>query len=547
MRSMPAALVCAAGLLLASGARAGTASSSGLTVEIAQPDKGDLLSGRVLLGVTVNVPAGIQVRQVTFLVDGSPISIDREPPFEAFWDRIDPLRDHLIRVTAEGSDGGRAYDLLSIPVLGPVTFVSVTGRAPDFVLVSVTFLNEQDRPLTDVRVEEILVLEDDDEQIIDVFAPDDRPLAAELLLDASQSTQPFWEKLSQSTRLFAETLREGDRATVEAFNNSSFPLAPPGSTPQEIETATANFQDWGGVTRLYDALSRGGLLLLGREETRRRALVVLTDGIDFGSTLTAVDTDEYLRRGEVELHAVLLQPQVRPPNFRAQQQSLAGIARRTGGMHYIASSLPMEEIFVRIGEQLRAQYVLGFYSISKVTPGKERRIEVRLLRPGNFKVRVRRGHFGGQTLGQYLAAEIGRGPERRRIVAIRATLLNRDPVAVQALVAALTQGKDTSAGVPREARLALLAMGVDAVVPLQAALEPGAKKKLRRPAAQVLVDLFARLSTGNDPQAVTQALAILGRGDPVDGREALRALEEEDLSPRSRERLAEVLQTLGTR
>jgi VWFA-related protein len=495
----------------------------------------------------VNVPPGIQVREVTFLVDGTPLSIDREPPFEALWDRIDPLRDHLIRVTAEGSDGERAYDLLSIPVLGLVTVVSVTGRAPEFVLVSVTFLNDQDRPLTDVRKEEILVLEDDDEQIIDVFAPDDRPLAAELLLDASQSTQPFWKKLSQSTRLFAETLREGDRATVEAFNNNSFPLAPPGSTPQEIETATASFQDWGGVTRLYDALSRGGLLLLGREETRRRALVVLTDGVDFGSKLTAVDTDEYLRRGEVEMHAVLLQPKLHPPDLRARQRSLVGIATRTGGMHYVASSLPMEEIFVRIGEQLRAQYVLGYYSVSKVPPGKERRIEVRLQRPGNFRVRVRRGHFGGQTLGQYLAAEIGRGPERRRIVAIRATLLNRDPVAVQAMVAALGQGKDTSSGVPREARLALLAMGVEAVVPLQAALEPTAKKKLRRPAAQVLVDLFARLTRGDDPQAVTQALAILGQGDLAHGRQALRALEDEDLSPRSRERLTELLQTLDAR
>lgn len=546
MRSLPTALLCAAGFLLATGAFAGTPSSSGLTVEIVQPDKGDLLTGRAMLTVTVTVPPGIYVRTVTFLVDGNPISIDSEPPFEALWDRIDPLRDHLLRVTAEGSDGQRAYALLSIPTLGPVTIVSVTGRAPDFVLVNVTFLDEDDRPLTDVRKEEVIVLEDDDEQIIDVFALDDRPLAAELLLDASQSTEPFWEKLSQSTRLFAETLRPGDRATVEAFNNSSFVLAPPGSTPQEIETATADFQDWGGVTRLYDALSRGGLLLLGREETRRRALVVLTDGVDFGSTLTAVDTDEYLRRGEVEMHVVLLQPQPQPPSLAAQQRNLSGVAARTGGMHYMAGSLPMEEIFLRIGEQLRAQYVLGYYSISEAPPGKERHIEVRLQRPGNFRVRVRRGHFGGQTLGQYLAAEIERGPERRRIVAVRAALMNRDPVAVQALVTALGQGKDTSAGVPREARLALLAMGVEAVVPLHAALQQTAKRKRRRPTAQVMVDLFGRLARGTDPHALTQALALLGRGDREEGRRVLANLKDEDLSPRTQERLRDLLRMLET-
>jgi VWFA-related protein len=523
---------------------AGTASRSGLTVQIQEPDKGDLLSGRVLLSAQVSEPAGIQVREVTFVVNGSPISVDREPPFEALWDGVDTLRDHLIRVTAVGSDGERAYDLLSVPVLGPVTKVSVTGRSPEFVLLSVTFLDADGRPLTDVRKDEVLVLEDDDEQVVDVFAPDDRPLAAELLLDASQSTQPFWEKLGQASRLFAETLRTGDRAAVEAFNNASFPLAPFGSTPEEIETATSSFQDWGGVTRLYDALARGGLLLLGREETRRRAVVVLTDAVDFGSTLTAVDTDEYLRRGEVEVHAVLLQPGTQPPGFASQQQTLLGISSRTGGMHYIDSSLPMEEIFVRIGEQLRAQYLLGYYSISKVPPGKERRLEIRLRREGIHHVRFRRGHFGGETLGEYLAAEMSRGPERKRIVAVRAALLNRDPVAVAAMVQALGQGKDTTAGVPREARLALLAMGVEAVTPLKDALFPGARKRLRRPVAHVMVDLFARLVQGDDPQAVIQALALLGAGDTDRGREFLRGLDDEDISPARRERLAELLAEL---
>jgi uncharacterized cupin superfamily protein len=40
-----------------------------------------------------------------------------------------------------------------------VTRVSVTGRAPDFVLLSVTFLDGAGRPVVDVQKEEVLVLE----------------------------------------------------------------------------------------------------------------------------------------------------------------------------------------------------------------------------------------------------------------------------------------------------------------------------------------------------------------------------------------------------
>ncbi len=522
---------------------------SRLSVKILQPDRGDLLFGQVVLKAEVTPPPGVRVEEVTFFVDGSPISIDREAPYEALWSLIDPLRDHLIRATALGSNGERAYDLLSIPVLGPVTRVSVTGRAPDFVLVTVTFLDENGHPLVDIQKDEVLVLEEEEPQIIDVFAPDDRPLAAELLLDASGSTQPFWEKLSQSTRLFAETMRPGDRAGVEAFNNNSFPLAPLGSSPEEIELATSSFQDWGGVTRLYDAMSRGALLHLGREETRRRALVVLTDAADFGSTLTAVDTDEYLRRGEVQVHAVLLETAAQrmsrgAVDFRAARNRLAGIAARTGGMHYDDPEVPMEEIFVRIGELLRAQYILGFYSISRRPPGKERRLEVRLLRDGDFDVRVRRAHFGGETLGEYLAAEMSRGPERRRITAIRTALLSQDAVAIGAMVDALTQGKDTSSGVPREARLGLISLGAEAVPFLREALRPTEKRRMRQLATGVLVDLLARLSRADDPAELDRALVALGNGDAASGRGTVRGFAETDLSERSRERLDELLGSL---
>jgi VWFA-related protein len=523
-----------------------------IAVSLQEPDRGDLLAGLVVLQADVQVVKPASIVEVTFLVDGSPLAIDREAPYEAVWDRIDTLRDHLLRVTALASDGTRAYAVVSIPILGPVTRVSVTGQAPDFVLINAIFLDADGRPVVDVKQEEVRVVEDGEEQVLVVFQPDDRPLAAELLLDASESTRPFWSQLAESSRLFAETLRPGDRATVEAFNNMSFELAPLGASPVEIEAATGRFQNWGGATRLYDALARGALFILGREETRRRALVVLTDAADFGSTLTAEDSSDYLQRGEVELFAVLLHPENQGmlptfrayPNFEFMQKTLIRTASLTGGTPFNSSTLPMEEIFLRIGEQLRAQYLLGYHSISKKIPGKARKIQVELLREGSYQVRIRGSHYGGQTLGQYLAAEMSRGPERRRIVAIRATLLNRDPVAIEGMVAALGQGRELTSGVPREARLALIGLGPESVPPLQQALT-GDKKKLRHLAAQVLVDVFAKLSRTGQTERLEQALVALGDGSREAGRDTLEGLGGNQLPEATRERLRNLLSTLS--
>jgi hypothetical protein len=118
VRAAAFAALVAGPLLLMRASPAGT--SGGFAVRIQEPDRADLLAGRVVLRAEVTAPPGLAVVEVQFVADGLPLGTDREPPFEAAWGRIDPLRDHLLRATAVAADGSRAYGLLSIPVLGPV-------------------------------------------------------------------------------------------------------------------------------------------------------------------------------------------------------------------------------------------------------------------------------------------------------------------------------------------------------------------------------------------------------------------------------------------
>ena len=543
--SSPAPLRVVVALLATLAALPAPRAEPGLSVRLREPDRADLLAGGAVLRADVEAPPGVAVVEVRFVVDGALLAVDAAAPYQVVWRRIDTLRDHLLRVTAIADDGSRAYDLVSIPVLGPVFRTTVTARAPSFILLDVTFVSADGRPVVDVLPEEVRLLENGERREIELFEPDARSLAVELLLDASHSTRPHWDPIAQSASLFERTLREGDRAAVEAFHDFSYIIAPMGSPPGEMERAVERFVAWGGSTRLYDALSRAALYTLGPEATQRRALILLTDGMDQGSVMEYEDARDYVLRGGLELHVVLFEakdtlwPGVyhTDPDGRRAHRLLSRMAAATGGAVYRPSDVPMEEIFLRIGERLRAQYLVGYTSDGASPAGEAQRIDVRLKRPGRHEAHVRRAHFGGEALGRFLARQMQSASEKRRIVAARAAARSHDPAALRALVNALGVG-----GLAEEARLALLGRGAEVLPYLQEALGEAA---LRERAAAVLVELLVILTRSAHMEDLEEAVIALGEGDLAAGTDMLRELHQAGTSGPTRELLAEVLGRLG--
>ncbi|MGD8375370.1 MAG: VWA domain-containing protein [Acidobacteriota bacterium] len=534
MSIFPSRSRIAAGLcVLTMGALPGHAEPE-LRVRLRAPETADLVSGRAVLQAEVEPPSGAGLVEVRFVVDGALLAVDVEPPYQALWTDISPDRDHLLRVTAVAEDGSRAYDLVSLPRLGMVQRATVMAYPASFVLLDVTFLGSDGRPVVDVGPEEVRLLEDGKRREVELLEPDDRPLAAELLLDASHSTRPYWEPMARAAELFARTLRPDDRAAVEAFHDESFEIAPLGSPPEAMAAALERFVDWGGGTRLYDALSHAALYTLGSGTTERRALIVLTDGVDQGSRLEAADAREFLLRAGLELHAILFEARTtiwpgvyeKNPEGKEARRVLGRMARATGGATYDPDVLPMEEIFLRIGERLRAQYLLGFTSEGREAPGEPRTIQVKLRRPGSHRAEVRESHFGTEDLGGFLARQLRDSTESRKIFLVGAAGASGDAVAMRALVRALGGEGELEAGVSREARLELLGRGVESIPFLLEGLED---PEIHSAAARVITDILVVLHRGGDLAGLDAAFRALGEGDAAAGRQRVERLQEEDL------------------
>lgn len=189
-----------------------------------------------------------------------------------------------------------------------------------------------------------------------------------------------WQRLQTVVRTFmAAALSTDDRAFLVDFDDTVRFLQPL-TDSKPLLSARLNRLLVGGGTALNDGLLFS-LLHFGREPGRR-ALVVVTDGMDADSRSEAAQVSAFAETAGVPIYFIAVGWSAPPPIL------VRKLTRRTGGRLFrIHPGLPrsevaaeMERVFDRINEDLRHQYVLTYYS--KLAQGEVVEPEVRSLRRG---------------------------------------------------------------------------------------------------------------------------------------------------------------------
>ncbi len=146
------------------------------------------------------------------------------------------------------------------------------------VQLNVGVVDKQGRSIINLARGDFAVYEDDVKQTILSFEPATAPFSLVLLLDMSGSTNSFRSMLKQSAFRFLDALSPDDRVAVVSFNDKVVQLTDFTMDRRKMADAIELAEGKGG-TELYKALSFA-LQKLSQEGKRRKAIVVLTDGID---------------------------------------------------------------------------------------------------------------------------------------------------------------------------------------------------------------------------------------------------------------------------
>src|SRR5471032_2965527 len=159
----------------------------------------------------------------------------------------------------------------------------------DLVSVSVVVNNHNGRPVMGLSRKDFQLFDSGLIRDIADFRSDTTPVSVLVLLDASGSMRigGKWSAArSAVTALAAELERGRDRMALFAFDSSLHVIQPFTTSPADLVAALDKVEPWGS-TALFDAVAQAGTLL-SAEGGSRRAIVVITDGIDTRSRLDAI-------------------------------------------------------------------------------------------------------------------------------------------------------------------------------------------------------------------------------------------------------------------
>jgi|WetSurMetagenome_2_1015567.scaffolds.fasta_scaffold13628_2 VWFA-related protein len=248
------------------------------------------------------------------------------------------------------------------------------------------------------------LFEDGAQVPVPLFLTADDPIKIALLLDTSRSTTTVLGQIKKSAARFLQQMRPQDQATVLSFDSEVTVLCPLTADLQEIGRAIDQAKAGGSGTRMRDAIIQT-VVERFRTISGRKAIVLLTDGQDHGSGISAeglidgvaasstliysifyhVDPHELMKEiigSSARLpKAVKQKDGARDPWQQREEQAaeyLDRISEASAGRFYRSGVTEFDKTFKQILTELRSQYLLGYYPDKSKLDGKSHVLDVQV-------------------------------------------------------------------------------------------------------------------------------------------------------------------------
>jgi VWFA-related protein len=304
------------------------------------------------------------------------------------------------------SDGSDAQEAI---VTDSGAVISMDVRVVN-VLASVR--DKSGRYVNGLTKDDFILKEDGKRQDIRYFSAESNlPLTLGLIIDVSVSQENLLEEERRAAQAFIEqVIGEKDLAFVISFGpdtrleqdltssqnllarslqrlqirGASYSPVTPGTNPTSTPRGTV----------LFDAVYLAAKEML-RPVVGRKAIILITDGIDQGSKVDIQEALKEAHLSDVVVYSILhYDSSFHGPFSRGTADyDLGKMAKETGGTLFKPKrNQPLSEIFREIQDELRNQYSIGFTPANTNEDGRFRTIDLSITRKG-LKVQTRRGYY----------------------------------------------------------------------------------------------------------------------------------------------------------
>jgi VWFA-related protein len=304
----------------------------------------------------------------------------------------------------------------------------VVRTETSLVQLNVGVVDPRGRAVTSLSRNDFTVYEDGVKQQILHFEPTDAPFSLVLLLDTSGSTINFRQQFKSAAWRFLDALAPEDRVAVVQFNAKVKALS--GFSTDRKKTAYAiEIAEGAGETHFYEALKYALIELDKEGRQRRKAIVVMTDGLDTlqrnldrpvlikaktdAEAIAAIDAKASNALNAIltaaDRQGVSIFPLALPSGdpkrlplpdpiitgiYSAARTRLQTLADRTGGrLNEIRQLSQMAQLYAEVAAELRTLYTVAYQpSGDRSRNGKWHEIKIEVDQP-ELIVRTRPGYF----------------------------------------------------------------------------------------------------------------------------------------------------------
>jgi len=270
----------------------------------------------------------------------------------------------------------------------------------DLVLLDVTVVDPSNKPVMDLKREDFTVSEDKLPQKIEFFSREQVPVSLVFAIDTSGSMRPKLETVIKASSNLVKESRSGDEMAVIEFKDQ----------PELLEEFTRDVDDvidtLNGLvasrqTAMLDALYLAADYANKDGKNRRKAVLLVTDGLDNDSYYKFNEVVNHLREVDVQIYLIGFINDLdkdsglfkRSPKDKAEGL-LNKLAEETGGKAFFPKELSeVHSIAQQISTDLRTQYSIGYYPTNSRKDGSFRSVRV-LVNSGSRRLiaRTRNGY-----------------------------------------------------------------------------------------------------------------------------------------------------------
>lgn len=261
-----------------------------------------------------------------------------------------------------------------------------------------TVTDKGGRNIPGLKKENFSIFQNGREQDIEYFFNEEAPMNVAILIDTSASTKEVLDKIQKSARDFVKVFRPEDKGIIVSFDYQTLFLTELTSDKKKLSKAIeqTRIADQAGSdmnAAIFQVVNNHFASFKGR-----KAIIVLTDGMVMRKTITTQQILDTLQKSDTLFYPIIFKTK-----FYAEARSRAAtnkskplpmelleiLAQETAGRFYEKDAADLKEAFQSIAEELKNQYLLGFYPQNTEAGKSSSDIKIEVDREG-FTVRTKK-------------------------------------------------------------------------------------------------------------------------------------------------------------